>query len=77
MQNRRIEFIGEIPLNQIDLFVKVIHNLCKEDGCKKLYISDDKIIVSLLNDHIDAIANEAVIYKELENSVRKISNIKI
>jgi hypothetical protein len=73
MQNRIVEFVGEIPLNQIDLFVKIIHNLCKDSGCKKLHISDNNITVSLLNDHIEAIANEAIIYKKLEDSVKKIS----
>lgn len=71
MENRTIEFVGEIPLSKINLFIKLIHNLCKDSALNKLYISSNDVILSLLNDHVEAIANEDVSYIDLENSVRK------
>ncbi|MCK9442522.1 MAG: hypothetical protein M0Q13_14020 [Methanothrix sp.] len=74
MENRKIEFIGEIPLNKINLFIKLIHNLCKDTVLNKLHISSNDIILSLLNEHVEAIANEDVNYIDLEKSVRKTIN---
>ena len=71
MENRKIEFIGEIPLNKINLFIKLVHNLCKDSALNKLYVFSDDVILSLLNDHVEAIANEDINYIDLENSVRK------
>jgi hypothetical protein len=68
---RRIEFIGNIPLGQVDLFAKIVHNLCKNKGLEKFHISSDDLVISLLNEHVEAIANEGITYFELENSVRK------
>jgi hypothetical protein len=70
MKTRRIEFIGDISTGHVDLFIKLIHNLCKSNGLKKLYISSNDVTMSLLNDHVEAIGNEAITYLELENSVR-------
>jgi len=69
-KNRRIEFVGNIPLGQVDLFAKIVHNLCK-DGFQKFHVSADDLVISLLNEHVEAIANEGITYFELENSVRR------
>ena len=70
-KNRRIEFVGNIPLGQVDLFAKIVHNLCKNNGLEKLHVSSGDLVISLLNEHVEAIANEGITYFELENSVRR------
>ena len=73
MISRKIEFIGEIPLNKVNLFVKLIHNMCNKDTLNTLHISSNDLILSLLDQHVEAIANEDVSYIDLENSVRNMT----
>ena len=74
MKTRKVEFVGNIPVGHIDLFAKIINNICGEKGLQQLHISSGDLIISLQQDHVEAIANEAATYIELENSVRKASH---
>lgn len=74
MKNRTVEFIGEIPLDKINLFAKLIHNLCRNTKFSKLYVSANDITLSLLEEHVEGIANEDLNYIDLEKSVRDAAN---
>jgi len=74
MKNRKIEFVGEIPLDKVNLFAKLIYNLCRNTKFSKLYISSDDITLSLLDEHVEGIANEDLNYIDLEKSVRDAAN---
>ncbi len=74
MNNRKVEFVGEIPLDKINLFAKMVYNLCRNTKFSKLYVSSNDITLSLLGEHIEGIANEDLNYIDLEKSVRDAAN---
>jgi len=69
---RKVVFKGNIPVGKIDWFAKVLYNVCF-DNIELIEVSNDEnnVVVSLGNEHVEAIANEGVTYQELEDSVKK------
>ena len=78
MQERAVTIEAKIPFSKIDWLIKLLFNACGSDGVSKIEIVDedspqfDGIVVTLNSDHVSAIANEAITYFELEQSVRRM-----
>lgn len=73
-EKRRVILDISIPLGKVDWLTKLLYNVCDDGDIKKMEIStiDDSLVVALTEQHVDAIANEAVTYLELESKVREI-----
>ena len=78
MENREVMIKAKIPAPKIDWLAKLLYNACGAEGVEKIEVVDSDneqfagIVVTLNSDHVDAIANEAATYYELEQSVRKM-----
>ena len=72
MSKRSVVFKGSMPIEKIDWFAKMLYNVCLDD-VELMEVSNDEnnTVISLGSDHVEAIANEAVTYQELEDSVKK------
>jgi hypothetical protein len=73
MSKRDILFKGRISLGKIDWFAKLLYNACGDD-IELVEVSGERdgVVLSLRSEHIDAIANEATTYVEMEDNVIKI-----
>lgn len=70
MINRNILFKGKIPLGKMDWLATLLYNVCGDD-IEFIEVSGERegVTLTLLKDHVEAIANEATTYVEMETNV--------
>jgi len=77
MNRRNVSFKGKIPLGKVDWLAKMLYNMCGDDiDFMEVSDEDGGVVISLTDKHIEAIANEAVNYVEMEDGVIKMINEK-
>lgn len=75
MRKRTINLEVNLPYSKIDWLAKLLFHICSEGDIKSMDVSGQEIgnvIVSLRKEHIEAIANEAITYHDLEEKVLKM-----
>lgn len=75
MRKRTIKIEFDISYSRIDWLAKLLYNVCSQGDIKEFSVSGDDlsgVVVALKEEHIEAIANEAVTYHELEQKVIKM-----